>query len=114
MSMNPVTDSVAVSVDVSGTGDKVIITGTPGKIIRIFRVLLTLTRPDPNSYGDVSFKSGETQLGGPYQLKDGAVITLELNQRRWLMTAPGEDLIINLGGAGRCSGTLTVLIEDAP
>lgn len=111
MSLNPVSDSIAVAVDVSGTGDKVIRAGEVGKVMRVFRIVLTLTRPNPDTYADVVFKSGSTQLGGPYQLKDGAIFCLELNQRRWLMTNTGEDLVINLGGAGRCSGTLTVLVE---
>ena len=108
---NPVTESIAVAVDVSGPGDHVIHPGQPGKWIRVFRMVLTLTRPD-DSYGDVVFKSGTTQFGGPLQLKDGAAITLELNQRRWIMTDPGDDLVVNIGGEGRLSGTLTLTEED--
>ena len=111
MNMNPALDSEPLAVDVSGTGDHVIMAGQPGKIIRVFRMVLTLTRPT-DDYADVVFKSGTTELGGPLQLKDGAVITLELNVRRWIVTAPGEDLVINLGGDGRCSGALTVLVGD--
>lgn len=109
---NPITDSIAVAVDVSGTGDKVIVAGQPGKWARVFRMVLTLTRPT-DVYQDVVFKSGSTQLGGPYQFTNGAVITLTNDQRRWLMTQPGEDLIVNLGGPGRLSGTMTVLVENA-
>lgn len=112
MALNPVTDSIAQAVDVSGTGDKVIRAGTAGKVMRVFRIVLTLTRPDQNYY-DLQFKSGSTSFGGPLQLKDGACITLELNQRRWIMTNTGEDLVVNLGGPGRLSGTLTLLEEDA-
>jgi len=109
---NPITDSNAVAVDVSGTGDHVILAGQPGKWARVFRMVLTLTRPT-DVYQDVVFKSGDTQLGGPYQFTNGAVITLTNDQRRWLMTQPGEDLKVNLGGPGRLSGTMTVLVDDA-
>lgn len=108
---NPVIDSIGVAVDVSGAGDHVLMAGTPSKFIRVFRLVLTLTRPDENAYGDVQFKSGSTPLLGPLQLKGGATITLELNQRRWLMTEVGQDLVVNLGGAGRLTGGLTVLVE---
>lgn len=111
MSLNPITDSIGVPVDVSGTGDLLIYAGQPGKIMRIFRVVLTLTRPDKDAYGDVVFKSGITPIPGTLQLKDGAIITLELNQRRWLMTGVGDDLNINLGIDGRLTGALTLLVE---
>lgn len=110
--VNPYTDSFAVPVDVSGTGDKVIYAGQPGKWYRVWRLVLTLTRPS-DAYGDVQFKSGTTNIGGPLQLTNGATITLTNDQRRWLMTSAGEDLVVNLGGSGRLSGTLTVTVEDA-
>lgn len=111
MALNPVTDSVGVAVEVSGAGDHVLVAGHPGKVIKVFRIVLTLTTPDDNPI-DLQFKSGTTDLNGPIQLYSGGAITLELNQRRWLMTWPGEDLIVNLSGAGRLTGGLTVVIED--
>lgn len=112
MALNPVTDSIGVPVDVSGPGDHVIYECPPNAWLRVFRVLLTVTRPT-DAYGDVVFKSGTTPLNGPLQLRDGGVITLELNQRRWLETAMGQDLVVNIGGDGRISGSLTLLVSPA-
>lgn len=111
MSLNPFTQSVAVAVDVSGTGDLVVIPAQAGKWFRVWRIVLTLTRPT-DTYGDVQFKSGTTPIGGPLQLTNGATMVLTNDQRRWLMTGANQPLMVNLGGAGRLSGTLTVTFED--
>ncbi len=78
MSTNPVTDSVGVPVDISGSGDHVLAEGIVGKVIRVFRIVLTFSRSEElaDEFCDIVFKSGSTPLPGPIQLMRGGAMTL--------------------------------------
>lgn len=99
---------IGVNVDVEGSGDIVLVSGQPGKIIKIFRILLTVKGGSPT----VTFKSGTSPLAGTFHMHDGGNISLGMERRRWAECAAGEDLIINLSESAKIGGALTVWIGD--
>lgn len=109
--MNP-QDLFAIEVDVSipsGGGSATIWTPADGvSSIKAFRILLTVSLPDPEGREDIRFYSADTALPGVWFLWDRQAFSLGMEQRRWLETSPGEPLRIWASGAAEIKGVLTV------
>lgn len=90
-----------VSVNVSESGDTIIIPAIPGQTIQVYGVVLSLAAETT-----VSFKSGlgGSLLGGPMTLE-----SLGLGKTPgdpWYITERGEPFVISLGAPVLCGGTV--------
>jgi hypothetical protein len=89
-------------------GDNIILTGTPGKKIRVLGYMVCFS-----TNSTAIWKSGSTAISGTMHVSSGANITMHLGDN-WasgglpvLETGVGEDLILSLGGAHTVGGHLT-------
>ena len=90
-----------VVVDVSSSGDNIIIAGSPGNTIRVFQLFLVV--------GDdtmLTFKDGGTEFDGPLTMLKAGSITFDENNFHWFKTSPGNDFVINLSAAVQLSGRI--------
>lgn len=100
-------DVQSIIIDVDGdAGDHVLIEGEPGKIIRVWQGALTF-----DSEVDVVFKSGSTPLTGPMKFYPGGAFTFGMTRRRWLMSAEGESIVMNLSAACKVGGAVGASIS---
>ena len=90
------------------SGDNTILTGTPGKKIRVLGYTISFS-----TNNTAQWKSGSTNISGVMHYASGGSITFHLGDS-WasgglpvLETGVGEDLILNLGGAITAGGHLT-------
>ncbi|CAB4160647.1 hypothetical protein UFOVP731_8 [uncultured Caudovirales phage] len=90
------------------SGDNVILSGTPGKRIRVLAYTVSFS-----TNNTAQWKSGSTLISGLMHFASGGNIAIHLGDN-WpsgglpvLQTEAGEDLILNLGGAITAGGHLT-------
>lgn len=98
---------LGVEVDISGEGDHVVAAGSPGESIKVWRIVLTCQKEGEEPVA-VRLKSGSKPLPGPLSLLNGGSIALGFDKRRWAMTEPGEDLIINMSVDASLTGSLSL------
>jgi hypothetical protein len=85
-------------VDLSASGDQIVIAGAVGETIRVYRLLLAAA-----SLTTVQIKSGLTPLSGALTL---LALVLDFDPEPWFVTASGDDFVLALGGAVQVSGTV--------
>ena len=90
------------SVDISSSGDNTVVAAQEGQSIYVRRLFLSAA-----SEVTVQFKSDSTALSGPTTILS---MLLDDNAGRssdpWLITLPGEPLVISLGSAVQVGGTI--------
>lgn len=98
-------DASVFNVDVTGAGDHIIVPAVPGKIVRVWRIILT---GDVSGDGKVKlrFKAGGAFLNGTFFLYRGSGAMLGAEARSWIMTTPGQDVSLNLSGAADVAGSM--------
>lgn len=95
-----------VDVDVNGSGDFTLVPAVSGKVIKVFRALLTVSDGAPI----ITFKSGTTKVPGTFRMKDGGAISLGLERLRWFECVAGQPFVMNLSASAKVSGLLAVWI----
>lgn len=94
-------------VEVTGTGDQVLIAGVVGKIINVNRAILTFKSDDDVDELTIVFKSGSTALTGPMIVSNPGEIVLDyVAQNPWHVIASGEHFIANLSNTTTVAGMI--------
>lgn len=91
------------AISTSSSGDTTVVAAQTNKVIKVHRVKLSLA-----SETTVQFKSGSNALSGPETI---LAQVLDYNDNPWYLTRPGEALVISLGGAVQCGGSVWYRIE---
>lgn len=94
-------DITRVTIDKVGSGDHVLVAGVPGEKIYI-RIAALVLKDDCV----VTFKTGASPLTGPMHMGAGGSFTLAWNQRQWVSTEPGDDLVVHLSENTQIGGAL--------
>jgi len=89
-------------IDVSGTGDTVILV-SPGGRTRLQAYQLFLVAGAATT---IRWKSGATNLTGPVSLSALGSMTLDNIREPWFITAEGEDLVLNQTGTAVIGGVI--------
>lgn len=98
-------DATVFNVDITGTGDHLIIPAVVGKSVRVWRIILTGDVPADGKI-KLRFKADSTFLNGTFFLYRGSGAMLGAEARSWIMTTPGQSVSINLSGASDVAGSM--------
>lgn len=98
------------AISTTAAGDTVILTGTPGKRIRVLAYIVAISN---NNH--IQWKSGATAISGEMHMSGGSSMAIHMGDN-WpggglpvLITEPGESLVLNVGGAVTVGGHLTYM-----
>ena len=95
-----------VVVSISSSGDNTVITGIPGKVIRVHRVALTAPSGSPV---DINFKNGSTSMG-TFKAVGSLVLSNDddpSGYRPWFVLSDGNSLVLNLSSAVAVTGKIS-------
>ncbi len=90
-----------VAVDLSTSGDHVVVPAQTGRSIQVVRIVLTMSATTT-----VQFKSGSTALSGP--MTCSSLMFTDETGSPWFITNAGEALGISLGSSVACGGFILV------
>lgn len=99
--------SEAISVDISGVGDHVIIPGVARTWITLNRVLLTVSLDAGETMGIIGKADTDVRLG-PFFMQNGGTLSFVREIQPLMRCEPGEAMVINLDNDGRLGGTLFI------
>lgn len=91
------------SIDISGSGDHVIVPSVPGRMIMATRILLTFSHAAEQALR-VTFKDGSKVIGGPFYVSDGGDIDYTRGPAASYVFE--DDFIINLDEGLSASGMI--------
>lgn len=95
-------------IDCSSSGSNTIVAAVPGRILRVLSYVVVA-----NAAVVATWKSGSTSISGPMNLAaagSGVSAPPSVSSMGYfahLVTAPGEALVLSLGGAVQVGGHLT-------
>jgi hypothetical protein len=91
----------ATPVNISSSGDNIVVSGANGKVTRVYKLFIVAT-----SSVTLTFKDGASNsLSGPIALAANESLTLSFdNASPWFQTTAGNNFIINLGSGVQVSG----------
>lgn len=92
---------LAVALSSAAGGDIAAVTGTPGLIIRVYKLFLVCT-----GASNITFKDGATALSGAMALAANGAITLDLDGQPWFSCSVGNTFNINSSASTQVSGTV--------
>ena len=86
-------------VDVTGTGDKTLVSATASQTTRVFRLFLV-----PDGTTNVVLKTGSTALTGQIPLTPNQGFVLDFDGEPWFVTGANEAFIVNSSAAVNIDG----------
>lgn len=96
-------------INVNASGDSTILTGVPGKKIKVYRLKLIVAAATA-----ILFKDGPTVLDGPlsFSANEGMVLDFTGNDMPpWYSTSPGNSLVINCSNGVQVGGNFDYLVS---
>lgn len=88
-------------VNFSASGDNVLVAGVIGKVIKVWRMFVVA-----DDVTTLIFKDGSSPLSGP--LSGKLRIVLDLNDKPWYQTSPGNDFVVHQSSGIQVGGTLWI------
>ena len=93
---------VPVAINISSSGDNMMVAGVAGQVIRIFKIFFITA-----AVVNVTFKDGAgNALTGPMPFVANMGMVLDFDTKTWVTTALGTSFIINLSSGVQVSGAL--------
>lgn len=86
-------------IDFSGGGDSMIITGSPGTIIRIYKIFFLVA----GSTG-ILIKDNQTALVGVLDFSANEGVVLDFDTKPWFTLGAGDSFLLNSSNAVQVSG----------
>lgn len=99
-------DVAPVAIDAATLGPNTLVPGVTGKRIQVINIMLMATDPVLIQFYTGSV-SAPNALSGPMRLVVARGFSVGLGI--WLVTAVGDDLIVDLDAANRVGGSLTYM-----
>lgn len=90
-------------ISTSSSGDTTVIAAQTGRAIKVHRVVLSLATETT-----VQFKDGSTAMSGPITCLE---MVLDYSDDPYFRTTAGNALVLSLGAAVQCGGTIWYRIE---
>jgi hypothetical protein len=88
------------AVNASASGNNTLIAGSTGTVIRVWRLVLA-----PAATVLIQLLDGSTVLFGPMTLVTSG-LQLPFDSQPYVTTSPGNNLVLNLGGATQTGGAI--------
>jgi stringent starvation protein B len=82
--------------------------GVPGKVIRVYRIVLVV-----GGTTNITFQDGNNAVSGPFPMVANGSIVLDIDGTAWYATSLGNDFVIANSGTVQVSGNVYYQLSNA-